>query len=130
MKKLFFVILMISLASHSFAASTICKVENPSFVGIRSIEWNDENGTAKMTDNLRTFEGKMTLKRIHSKDGQAVNIYIKFEKPYFGSDEAEYIVFPVAEKKFRVIGVKYIVKEGKRYLNTFEGNYPVSCLSK
>lgn len=129
MKKVLLALLLFGQAGHCFAASTICKVEK-SAIGVKAIAWNDENEAAKITDALgKTFEGRVTFRTKHDQDGEKVNIYIRYQKPYYGQDEAEYIVFPIARDQFRVIGVTYIVREGKRHLSTSSGNHLATCLS-
>lgn len=76
-----------------------------------------------------SFNGVVTFKRQHSKDGEKVNLFFLFEKPYEGSDASEYIVFPVSKNEFRIIGVTYVIRGGKRYLNASDGNYSATCIS-
>src|SRR5450755_3522607 len=101
-------ILLLFAMIGNVSASTICKVED-STIGIKAIAWNDDDGTAKVTDLLNhTFAGRISLKREHG-DGEKVNIYVRYDHPYFGADAAEYIVFPWRNGQFRVIGVTYVI---------------------
>ncbi|MFV1976449.1 MAG: hypothetical protein ACC651_11925 [Candidatus Scalindua sp.] len=129
MKTLVKLILTLSLVpATSWANLTICKLEESS-IGIKAISWDDNTGAAKVTDLLNnSYAGTVTLTRKHN-DGKKVNIYIQYDKPYYGDDAAEYIVFPAGLNGFRVISVSYIVKEKKKYLNTSQGNYSATCLS-
>jgi hypothetical protein len=109
-------------------ASTICKVED-STTGIKAIAWNEEDGTAKITDSMNnTVAGRISLKRKHN-DGEKVNILLRYDRPHFGADAAEYIVFPVGNGQFRVIGITYIIRNGEKFLNTADGNYSATCVS-
>ena len=130
MKILLKVILTLSLLlSVSWANSTICSLEESS-TGIKAIAWNNDTGVAKITDVLNdSHEGMVILIRKHNDDGNKINIYIKYDKPYFGDDAAEFIVFPIGKNKFRVIGVSYILKGSDKFLNTSKGNYSATCLS-
>lgn len=129
MKILLKVILTLSLLlSVSWANSTICSLEE-SLTGIKAIAWNNDTGIAKITDEFNnSHEGMVTLTRKHNDDGDKINIYIKYDKPYFG-DAAEFIVFPIGKNKFRVIGVSYILKGSDKFLNSSQGNYSATCLS-
>ena len=117
------------IPATTWANSTICKLEE-TMVGIKAIAWNENDGSAKITDMLNnTYEGVITLTRKHSDEGKKTNIYIKYNKPYYGDDAAEFVVFPVSKNSFRVIGVSYILKGNKQHLNTSKGNYSATCLS-
>jgi hypothetical protein len=129
MKNLLLLLLLPCLTTPCWARSTICKVED-NVSGIQAIAWNDEQNTAKITDSLNSsFDGVITLKRQHGDDGDKVNLLFVFTNPYFGSDAAEFIVFPVGKNKYRVIGVTYVVSGGKRHLSTSMGNDAATCLS-
>jgi hypothetical protein len=130
MKTLFKVILVLSLLpTVSWANPTICKLEE-SLIGIKAIIWDGDTGVAKTTDALNnSHEGVVTLTRKHGDDGNKTNIYIKYDKPYYGDDAAEFVVFPVDKNKFRIIGVSYILKGREKFLNTSKGNYSATCLS-
>jgi hypothetical protein len=65
-----------------------------------------------------SYDGVVTLKRQHSDDGEKVNLFFAHEKPQYGIDAVEYMVFPIAKDKYRVIAVTYVVRGGKRHLNT------------
>ena len=130
MKTFFKVILVLSLLpTVSWANSTICKLAESS-KGIKAIAWDDDTGVAKITDMLNnSHEGMVTLTRKHGDDGYKTNIYIKYVKPYYGDDAAEFVVFPVRKNKYRIIGVSYILKGREKFLNTSKGNYSATCLS-
>lgn len=128
MKSILTAVIFVVITSSCWAGSTICKVEESS-IGIQAIGWNDENMTAKLTDSLGdSFNGVITLKRQHN-EGEKVNLFFEFDKPRYGLDAKEYIVFPVAKDGFQVIGVGYVIREGKRHLNISEGNYKATCVS-
>ena len=114
------------IPSISLASSHICKLED-SLTGIKAIAWNDETGSAKITDFANnSYEGKVVLSRKHTAVGNKVNIYIPYNNKSYGA--AEYVVFPVGHA-FRVIGVTYVIKGNNKYLNTSEGNFEATCLS-
>ena len=129
MKILFAIALGFSLlaqTSVSHATSTSCKGEE-GLDRIKTISWDDEALTAKVTDSLgRTHSGRVTLRRAHN-DGFKVNILVTYEKPYFGSDATEYIVFPVSAVKYRVIAVNYLIRNGQRFLNTLANQDNATC---
>lgn len=68
-----------------------------------------------------THRDIVTYIRKHN-EGKKVNLYIKYSKPYFGEDATELIISPTIGEEFRVIGVTYILKDNKQFLNTFMGN--------
>lgn len=111
-------------------AATICKVDDSSHsIDVQVIAWNEVDGTAKVSDKLgSTHRGKVTAIRQHN-EGYKVNIFIEYSEPYFGNDFAEYIIFPVAQKAHRVIGVSYVNSNGKKLLNTLQGNFAATCAS-
>jgi hypothetical protein len=126
-KALSALLLLLGLMASNSNASTICKIED-SLTGIKAIAWNDEDGTAKITDMLNnTLAGRISLKRKHD-GGEKVNIYLKYERPYYGDDAAEYIIFPVGNGHFRVIGVTYVIRNNEKYLNTSSGNFLATCI--
>lgn len=110
------------------ADSTICKLEE-SATGIKAIAWDNE-GKAKITDMFgKEHDGVVTLTRKFNTNGTKTNIYVKYDKPYYGDDAVEFIIFPYHENQFRVVGVSYIYKGNDKFLNTSKGNYLASCLS-
>ena len=126
-KALSALLLLLGMMAGNSNASTICKIED-SLTGPKAIAWNDEDGTAKITDMLnKTFAGRISLKRKHD-GGEKVNIYVKYEQPYYGDDAAEYIIFPVGNGQFRIIGVTYVIRYNEKYLNTSSGNYLATCI--
>jgi hypothetical protein len=128
MAKALTTLLLLLLTTASVSASVSCNVED-SLTGIRTIAWNDTDGTATVTDMFhRSHVGKISL-RTKRNDGEKVNIYIHYEQPYYGQDAAEYIVFPAKNGLFRVIGVTYVSRSGKNYLSTFEGSYLATCIN-
>ena len=120
--------LLLYLIGGRAQASTACIVEDSGIGGIKTIAWNVENETAKVTDNLNTtHSGRVVLQQKHSKDGVKVNVYVKYEKPYYGDDAAEYIVFPSGNGQFRVIGITYVIRDNEKYFNALIGNFAVTC---
>ena len=112
-----------------YATSTICHVKEEDVLGVEVIAWDEQKKTAKISDGFNeTHRGIVTYIRKHN-DGKKVNLYIKYSKPYFGADAAELIIFPTTGEEFRVIGVTYIVKDNKQFLNTFMGNQTAICRS-
>lgn len=114
-----------------YANSTICSVQNEEsdLFNIQAIAWDEQTKIAKIRDTLgKDYRGVVTYTRKHN-GGEKTNIYVKFSKPYYGSDAAEFIVFPVNKNQFRVIGVTYILRNNKQFLNAFMGNNPVICQS-
>jgi hypothetical protein len=129
MEKTFVLMLLCATAVSNANGATICKLED-SGTGIKAIAWDENDGTAKVTDSLnKTYAGRVEFTRPHSADGKKVNILIKYDPPSFGADAAEYIIFPVGKNQFRVIGVTYIIRNNERYLNTEEGNREATCIS-
>jgi hypothetical protein len=127
MKTLLKVILALSLLpTVSWANSTICKLEEN--LVLTAIAWDDDTGVAKISMLNNSHEGMITRTTKHD-DGNKTNIYIKYDKPYYGDDAVEFIVFPVGKNKFRIIGVSYILKGREKFLNTSMGNYSATCLS-
>ncbi|MBI2182508.1 MAG: hypothetical protein HYU31_17030 [Deltaproteobacteria bacterium] len=126
-KTLSAVLFLCGLMAGNSNASTICKIED-SLIGIKAIAWNDEDGTAKITDTLNnTLAGRISLKRKHD-GGEKVNIYLKYERPYYGDDAAEYMIFPVGNGQFRIIGVTYVIRNNEKYLNASSGNFLATCI--
>ncbi|WP_180087621.1 hypothetical protein [Acinetobacter sp. YH12226] len=131
--------LLTFLPIQIYAKSTICSVTNKesSLVGIQVITWDEQTKVAKIKDVLGdNYTGVVTYTRDHNagytrdhNTEKKTNIYIKFSKPYYGSDAAEFIVFPDLQNGFRVIGVAYILRNNKQLLNVFMGNNPATCES-
>jgi hypothetical protein len=113
---------------YGWASTTICKVEEK--VGaIKAITWDTETRKATIKDSFGDErQGMLTYSRQHSDSGNKVNIYLEYDEPFYGDDAAEFIVFPVSGG-YRVIGTSYIIRSGKKYLNTLKGNYTATCLS-
>lgn len=123
-------ITILFLPSVALAQLTMCKPEKDTVGSVKAIGWDLGTGRAKITDDLnKTFEGKVTLTREHSGLGLKVNVYVKYDAPYYGADAAEYIVFPVQKDDFRIIAVGYIFKGGKQYLTSSSGSVSAICIS-
>ena len=122
------VFLLLSLVAGHANASTICVVEDSDIGGIRRIEWSDTSGMATVTDNLNaSHSGRVVLQQKHSMNGVKVNVYVKYNKPYYGDDAAEYVIFPSGNGQFRVIGITYVIRNNDKFLNTLVGNNAVTC---
>ena len=114
------------LSLNCFAVSTICKVEDSFHIEV--IAWDSETRVAKFTDfSDTTFVGEVTLEREHG-EGYKINMFFKFEEPYFGDDAVEFILFWVASGH-RVLRVSYVERDGKMYLNTGGNAESASCAS-
>jgi dihydrodipicolinate reductase len=123
--------LLTFLPIQIYAKSTICSVtsEESDLFGIQALTWDEQTKVAKIRDMLgENYTGVVTYTRNHD-EGKKTNIYIKFSKPYYGSDAAEFIVFPISENEFRVIGVTYILRNNKQLLSILMENDPATCVS-
>lgn len=121
--------LLTFLPIQIYAKSTICNVTNEEagLFGIQALTWDEQTKVAKIRDILgENYTGVVTYTRNHN-GGKKTNIYIKFSKPYYGSDAVEFIVFPISENEFRVIGATYILRNNKQLLDTLMGNNPATC---
>ena len=123
--------LLTFLPIQIYAKSTICNVTNEEagLFGIQALTWDEQTKVAKIRDILgENYTGVVTYTRNHN-GGKKTNIYIKFSKPYYGSDAVEFIVFPISENEFRVIGVTYILRNNKQILSILIENDPATCVS-
>jgi len=122
-------VLGFAFPSSAFAVTTFCKVEDSSTT-VKAIAWDNVTKIAKITDYFnKTHEGRVTLEREHTKHGKKVNIFVKYDEPGNSEDAAEYIIFPMAESAFRIIGVAYIIEDGRQHLSVSKGNYSASCIT-
>lgn len=122
----FFILFFCYIGTVS-ANTTICKIEENSS-GIKALAWDDQ-GAAKITDKFNVdHSASVIFKRKHN-NGYKVNIFVKYEKNNYGSDASEFIVFPIPDGGYRVVGVSYIYSGSKQYLNSSEGNYSATCIT-
>lgn len=120
--------LLLAVIAVCADASTICTVAKSSIGGIKSIEWSDQSGVATVIDDLNVaHSGRVVFRQKHSKDGAKINIYVKYDEPYYGDYAAEFVVFPSGNGQFRVIGISYVIRDNEKFLNTLIGNDVVMC---
>jgi hypothetical protein len=129
MKQILILITILFSSSLVYANTTICQTGD-SLMGVKEIQWNSETFNAKVTDALNnTRDGKVTLIREHKPYGVKVNVFVNYPERYYSADAAEYIIFPIADGSFRIIGVTYFNENNKQHLNTSEGVNSATCLT-
>lgn len=119
--------LLFFFALPASAESTICKIEGSGLLLPTAVSWDTSTRVAKAdfgSDGKKT--GKLTLVRVHGKDGSKVNLVFPPSDPMLG-DQFEIIVFPTDQNKFRALGVSYVVSNGLRHLSFELGNEEASC---
>jgi len=117
-------------AAVQHSAQTICKAKTV-FGTSEIISWDDSGAAKLTTETGQIFSGNVVriAKDPDNKSWAKVDIYFKYPTPLYGSDAAEYLVFPGGGGGYRIIGVTYVLRDGIKYLNTSEGNYSARCLN-
>lgn len=113
---------------NCFAETTYCQIFSE--LSFRSIEWDDKSGLAKATDfSGETYPGKVSSIRKHNQ-GVKVNIDIDYRPAALGERPAEFVIFQDSNVSFKVFGVSYKLKDGKRLLDISWGNNKAECIKK
>lgn len=132
MKKWFALFVMLLFSSNAFGAVSICTPMpgEDTLFGAKTVHWDEETGKARMEDMQgRKLNGIITNIRKHNK-GSKVNLLFKLKDKAYGADETELLIFPVSDNEYRIIQVKYIIKNGVRLLDKADGNYKSQCLTQ
>jgi len=129
--KIFNIVLIVAIClipSLVSAETTICKAIDSKALFIRGVAWDTEKMTAKLsTTTGKTIVGQITSIRNHDK-GIKVNIVSTQKGAIIGTDLTEWVIFTFGNTH-KIIGVGYIVREGKQLLDIFLGNEEINCLT-
>ena|SRR3989344_3069176 len=131
--------LALSGLTDAMAMSTLCQIEGGLGSVPKVISWDTETKKAKYTDQLNeTHIGTVTLSREHDSleatgqkfvRGEKINLFFDYGRDYYDISIAEFIIFPVMGKKYRVIGVGYSTIDGKRFLTQLIAASDAVCIS-
>lgn len=118
-------IALFALSPAAFGSTTICQVDGQ-LSDPQVITWDSVSRKAKIKYwTGHTYDGELTLTRKHNEDGLKFNL--SFKPIGMGSDEYEYIVFSVDERKYRVLGAGFIHRNGTKRLDYGLGGYDATC---
>ncbi|WP_180076621.1 hypothetical protein [Acinetobacter sp. YH12106] len=122
------VLLLGFLPINLYANSTICILNQDelNLISAKTLVWDQQTKKAKFTDMRgNTYNGAVIATKKHGEHGNKTNLY--FNKNYVFSDAVEFMVFPVDENNFRVIGVAYLLKNNRQVLDMSLGNNLAKC---
>lgn len=118
-------------AAPATAESTICQI-NGEFSTFRAITWDTDSREAHMVDMTEEkHSGRMVYSRNYSDIGEKINFVFEFQPELYGTEEAEFIVFPDPQTNngYRMIGAGYIRVDGERFLDVAYPSMPLDCIS-